>query len=336
MPSPTWPLGWTKRRSKSNRKCGLGSCAATTSPWARFWPHRGGAFLQNVFYCRRECLETALLAQLARLFALPPSTPPGHRIPLGLLMVARGWLTYEQVAVALEAQQRAHTGQIGDWFEKLGFATAQQVTSALGLQWGCPVTFALEAAPPLPLSPIPLAILEALQMLPLQFVPATNTLYLAFGQRVDHAALYAVENLLECRTQPCVAGRQTVADELLRMRQRPRPRELDFGSTRDFAEIGRVSLSYMLKLGADEARLGRVADFIWLRLRVRKSFTDLLFRTEHKLTAPASRVSTEFSTHLSSADVPPAVVGASRPHPLQAKESRDPRPQRSLSEFEDY
>ena len=43
---------------------------------------------------------------------------------------------------------------------------------------------------------IPLSILEAFQMLPLNYVAPTNTLYLAFGERVDHAALYAIEKVL--------------------------------------------------------------------------------------------------------------------------------------------
>jgi hypothetical protein len=224
------------------------------------------------------------MAQLGRLRALPVAAP-SNRIPLGLLMVARGWLTHEQVATALRAQSEAGTGQIGDWFERLGFATEQQVTSALGLQWGCPVTLAADAASVLPFAPIPLGILEAFQMMPLQYAAATNTLYIAFGQRVDHGALYAIENILDCRTQPCVAGRKAVANELSQMRQRwqPEGRELEFGLMRDFGEIKRVAVSYMLRLGTDEIRLTRVGEFIWLRLRVRKQFTDLLFRTEVKV-----------------------------------------------------
>ena len=46
----------------------------------------------------------------------------------------------------------------------------------------------------------------------------------------------------------------------------------------DCMEIGRVSASYMLRLGADDARLGRVGQFIWLRLRAQSSHTDLVFR----------------------------------------------------------
>ena len=282
----SWVEGLTRRLrfEKGNVKCGLGSCPGPDSPWARFRPQRHGALLQGVFYCGRPCLETALTAQLARLRALPPIAAPSNRIPLGLLMVARGWLTHEQVAKALEAQQKARSGQIGEWIERLGFATEQQVTSALGLQWGCPVTLAADAASLLPVGPIPLGILEAFQMIPLQFVAATKIISIGFGQRVDHGALYAIENILDCRTQPCVAGRKMVADELAQMRQhwQPRQRELEFGLMRDFGEIKRVAVSYMLRLGADEIRLARVGDFIWLRLRVRKLFTDLLFRTEFK------------------------------------------------------
>jgi len=137
-------------------------------------------------------------------------------------MVARGWLTHEQVVTALAAQQSARSGKIGDWFEKLGFATEQQVTSALGLQWGCPVASAPDAAAIAPVGRIPLGIMEAFQMIPLHFVSTTNTLYIAFGERVDHAALYTIEKVLDCRTRPCVGERKGVAAQLDQMRQQPR------------------------------------------------------------------------------------------------------------------
>jgi hypothetical protein len=273
-----WLERSVRRLRPSGAECGLAMCAESKSRWARYWPNRDGVVLQGVYYCTRQCLETALTAQLARLHVVAPALPPSNRIPLGLLMVARGWLTHQQVVEALAAQQSSHSGQIGDWFETLGFATERQVTSALALQWGCPVATSLEAAALQPFDQIPLGILEAFQMLPLHFEPATNTIYIAFGQRVDHAALYAIEQILACRTQPCVGGRRHIAEELIRMRQQPRPREIEFGPMHEFAEIGRVSVSYMVRLGADEARLGRVGDFIWLRLRARSVNTDVMFR----------------------------------------------------------
>ena len=76
---------------------------------------------------------------------------------------------------------------------------------------------------------IPLPILEAFQMLPLNYAASINTLYLAFGERVDHAALYAIEKILDCRTQPCVAGRKSIAQQLDFLRQLPRPSDVEFG-----------------------------------------------------------------------------------------------------------
>jgi hypothetical protein len=271
-----WLQRSTTQPQTSNTGCGLPLCPRSKMP-QEWWRRRSGVNLEGVYYCGRQCLETALIAQLARLHVVVPAVPPPNRIPLGLLMVARGWLTHEQVVRALAAQRSANSGQIGEWFERLGFATERQVTTALALQWGCPVATNLDSHPT-PAAMIPLAILEAFQMIPIQFHSATNTMYIAFGQRVDHAALYAVEKILGCVTRPCVAGRRHVAEELTRMRQKPRPSEIEFGPMHDFAELGRVSVSYMVRLGADEARLGRVGDTIWLRLRSSKAQTDILFR----------------------------------------------------------
>jgi hypothetical protein len=68
------------------------------------------------------------------------------------------------------------------------------------------------------------------------------------------------------------------------MRQR-QARGIEFGPLHDFAEIGRVAVSYMLRLGSDEARVGRLGQFIWLRLRVGDAYTNILFRLEVKRAA---------------------------------------------------
>ena len=150
---------WLERRltrfERSNLACGLAVCAESKRRWVQFLPNRNGVLLQGVYYCGRPCLETALAAQLSRLQGATPTAPPPYRIPLGLLMVARGWLTHEQVVQALAAQRSAHGGQIGEWFEKLGFATQRQVTAALALQWGCPVATSLSPADSLTFDRIP-------------------------------------------------------------------------------------------------------------------------------------------------------------------------------------
>jgi len=290
----TWPANWIKRRNlkSSEPPCALASCSGPQSLWQRLRKrHRpSGTFLQGVFYCQPQCLETALIGQLSRLRVMAPSTQPPNRIPLGLLMVARGKLTYLEVRAALEAQRRARYGKIGEWIEKLGFATEQEVTSALALQWGCPVASSLDPSTiPLPGS-IPLPILEAFQMLPLNYAASTNTLYLAFGERVDHAALYAIEKILDCRTQPCVAGRKSIARQLDFMRQLPRPNDVEFGPMNDLAEMGRIASSYTARLTPEQVRLSRIGRFIWLRLDVNR---DLRSRTRSVATNLVFRLSTD-------------------------------------------
>src|SRR6202140_2572919 len=259
---------WIKRPhlESSQSPCALVSCSGAGSLWQRLRRH--GTFLQGAFYCQPQCLEAALISQLSHLRVMAPSPPPPNRIPLGLLMVARGKLTFTEVRAALEAQRRAHYGKIGEWIEKLGFATEQEVTTALALQWGCPVATSFDPSTIHSLGNIPFPILEAFQMLPLNHVASSNTLYLAFGERVDHGALYAIEKILACRTQPCVAGRKSVACQLDSMRQPPHPSDVEFGPMNDLTEMARIASSYTARLSPEAVRLSRIGHFIWLRLDV--------------------------------------------------------------------
>jgi hypothetical protein len=181
-------------------------------------------------------------------------------------MVARGKLTHIEVRAALDAQRRARYGKIGDWIEKLGFASETEVTKALALQWGCPVATSFEPSNAHFPSAIPLPILDAFQMLPLNYAQSTNTLYVAFGERVDHAALYAIEKILECRTLPCVAGRESIARHLEGMRQFSRRADVEFGPISDLSEMARIASSYTSRLSPGQVRLSRIGRFIWLRL----------------------------------------------------------------------
>jgi hypothetical protein len=268
--------------------CALVSCTRSQSYWHHLRDRfsRNGTLLQDCFYCHPHCLETALINQLTRLQEMVPTPHPANRIPLGLLMVARGKLTFAEVRAALEAQRSARYGKIGEWIEKLGFATENDVTTALALQWGCPVATSVDPSTVHSFANIPLPILEAFQMLPLSCTSATNTLYVAFGERVDHAALYAIEKILVCRTQPCVSGRKRVARQLESMHQLSRPSDVEFGPMGDLAEMARIAASYTAKLSPEEIRLSRIGQFIWLRLNIhsashtetRSVSTNLVFR----------------------------------------------------------
>lgn len=306
-----WSADWIKRRLASPSNSNITNCASPScNERKRHWMRlrgQAGTLLNGKFYCGPPCLETILAGKLSQLLAMTQPVPPPNRIPLGLLMVARGKLSHIEVRAALEAQHRGDGGKIGDWFEKLGFATEQDVTAALALQWGCPVASSFDL-PTLDLTTvdlpgnIPLSILAAFQMIPLNYAAATSTLYLAFGERVDHAALYAIEKTLNCRTQPCVARRKSVARRLESMSHLSHPNDVEF-VTRDLSEMVRITMSYINRLNPNEIQASRIGSFIWLRLRAlssatrfprpHSSATNLVFCLQTKL-LPTYRPSLEF------------------------------------------
>jgi Type II secretion system (T2SS), protein E, N-terminal domain len=275
-----WSTDWLARRREGNKRpsCTLISCPGPKPLWHRVLRPRIGTLLHGQFYCSPECLENALMGQISRLRMMAPAVQPPNRIPLGLLMVARGKLTHLEVRAALEAQRRARYGNIGDWIEKLGFASEQDVMAALALQWGCPVASSFDFSADNSHT-IPLPILEAFRMIPFNYAASTKTLYLAFGARVDHAALYALEKVLECRTQPCVASPKNIARRLEHLRQVPHPCDVEF-FTRDFSEMARITSSYISRVNPDEVRLSRAGRFIWLRLKGRPALTNIVFCLE--------------------------------------------------------
>ncbi len=274
--------------------CGLASCLGPPQLWHRISRPAVGARLQGVYYCQPRCLEIALNAELSRLQSVHPAPLPPNRIPLGLMMVARGKLTYGDVQAALDAQRRAGSGKIGDWIEALGFATEREVSAALALQWGCPVA---SSSPALidTAHHVPLSVLENFHMIPWNYISSTNTLHVGFGQRIDHAALYSIEQILGCRTQPCVAPRRVISQYLDAMHEQARPNDVKFDHVHDLAEMSRISANYVARLAPEEIRVARLGRLIWIRLRRRSSATNMVFSLPLAPASPPSHMRSVFS-----------------------------------------
>ena len=199
-------------------------------------------------------------------------------------MLWRGQLTHPQLRAALEAQQAGAHRRIGEWLAKLGFATEQQVTAALGLQWACPVLTWKTPRDSSCERLLPYRLLERFRMLPVQFVAATRTFCVAFCDGIDYTALYAIEQMLDCRTEPCLISRSSMDRELERMGHEVRAGDLLFESWRDPAAMAQVTCGYALKLGAEQVRIVGCGEYIWVRLESGREATTLLFR--HPLAAP--------------------------------------------------
>src|SRR5207245_4384144 len=92
-------------------------------------PSRMGILLEGQWYCGSRCFARALPYLLTRPKVVRSERRvPNHRIPLGLLMMSRGELTYEQLKTALNAQRQAAHGRLGDWLCELGYSNERQIT----------------------------------------------------------------------------------------------------------------------------------------------------------------------------------------------------------------
>jgi len=247
--------------------------------WRQVYRQDVGIRLDRHWYCSPQCFEIAARQSFQRaLVAVSASPPMRHRVPLGLLMLSRGLLTNRQLRMALEAQQSEGRGRIGHWLKELGFVSEQQVTATLGLQWSCPVLSRPEPRDSACSRLLPFPLLENFRMLPVQFVNATRTLYLAFCQGVEYVALCAIEHILGCHTEACLVSDTVMKSALQHLEQSRRSGDLLFESCRHASEMARITCGYALKLGVGEVRLARCGRYLWIRLEAREDHTDLLFR----------------------------------------------------------
>jgi hypothetical protein len=285
-------LAWREFCEKLAPHCGHHDCAHHHGIWRRLRGKSRAILLQGSRYCVDECLERALtdLLRRARSASKPAFAP--HRIPLGLLLLSRQQLTAEQLHTALTAQRAAGHGRIGEWLQSLGFASEQQVTAALARQWSCPVlrassltSHSLTANSSTPNSvttnsakarspaskasrvpQIPVSLLESCVMIPVGYVEATATLHMAFGEGIDYSVLYAIEQMVGCRTEPCMAVPSFVRRNLQTLSRRRRESEVVFDCVTDTAEFARIVRSYCIRIAASEINLAACGPHLWLRL----------------------------------------------------------------------
>ena len=60
-------------------------------------------------------------------------------MPLGLILLSRGWISHRELQEALAAQRRSGNGRIGEWLGRLHGVSEETIAKALGIQWNCAV-----------------------------------------------------------------------------------------------------------------------------------------------------------------------------------------------------
>jgi hypothetical protein len=262
-------------------KCENPSCPKRPGGLKTLLDHPRGVLLHKQWLCSPGCLAQVLETLLSRLVAnsLVQRVTRPHRFPLGLIMLSLGWINKESLQSALSSQRQAGKGRVGDWLRRQGVVTEAQVTQALSMQWSLPI-YPLETSNAnlnwTRLVPLPL--LDAFRMLPVHCTPALGMLHVAFSNQVDYTALYAIEQMLDCHTRPCVAQESCLDTVLEQLHRDCAAAVVPIEGPAQPAAISKTTVEYALRFQAEEVRVVACADNIWVRLRTADGPRDLLFR----------------------------------------------------------
>lgn len=239
-----------------NRECRTG--------WLQLFRSRSFPRFEEKWGCSAVCMERmiadAVRSQIESWEPVPAER--ALRMPLGLILLSRGWISHRELQEALAAQRHAQNGRIGEWLHRLHGISEETITKALGIQWNCTVLPSgmpgLEFARWL----IPAFLRNRYGLAPLR-QGSDKALYLAGKYRAEHAAARAMEHMLR---EPVHAA--FLEDSAWNLAD---------GDTADTAELhlpgrdGVVSCIRELieQSRPSDARLVRVHDHLWLRMWLR-------------------------------------------------------------------
>lgn len=265
-----------KRPAKSARACSSPNCGHGPTIRQRLWRAIPSVRLHGAAFCFPECLERELVRRLQDA-CIPPRLEPASscRVPLGLLMLSRGELTSEQLQQALELQRKNGTGRIGEWLQKLGHACDVSVAAALASQWSCPVVKTVPAG--VGSCTIPFCLLKSFGMAPVHFSNQRRMLHMAFADKIEYRALFAIEQMIDCKTEACLTTRSEIEAALVRMEEQRSRAEKIFEGTNDPEETTRIISSYVSTLRATEIRVAHCGELLWARLSGAQFSENLMF-----------------------------------------------------------
>jgi hypothetical protein len=278
LPRRRW---WKRIAVRYSTRCAAAGCPHRGKLWPAWLRKSASVLFEGRRYCDPGCLESAVEFRVRNLLSgFVVQKPKSHRLPLGLLLVDRGVISSEQLREALRLQREAGgAGRLGDWLHQMGVVREQQLAAALGQQWGCPV-FPLDhqTAHPSWTGLVPLPLLDSACAVPAHASADGRVLHLAFGERLDHPLLYAIEQMLECRTVACVAVEAKVAQFLSYWRRRVERTDINFDTIRDPREMTWIIGNYAAELQAARVAVARASAHIWVRFYRSEVARDLLFR----------------------------------------------------------
>ena len=176
--------------------CGAKDC---TGGWTPAWKKRRRPVFESQWGCSGNCVRALVRAAVRRESGDGGREDEGHgshrhRVPLGLVLLAQGWITHPQLRTALAAQRSSGHGRIGEWLEESCGLPKERVMRGLGVQWGCPVLSTEDFHPSAMALVMPKRFVAEFGLVPVR-VAGSSLIYLASKAGPDAAVSLALEQM---------------------------------------------------------------------------------------------------------------------------------------------
>jgi hypothetical protein len=238
------------------------SCANPNCPsgWLQLWRNRHIPRFEGEWTCSAPCMEALVANAVRRELRGKDEIAGTHapRMPLGLILLAKGWISRQELEHAVILQRIAGRGRIGEWLRRVAGISEEMIARALAAQWSCISICGQSGVVPAP-ELVPAQIRESCGLLPLRHV-RRGTLYLAGNQRVEHGAVAAIGRMLHAQAEPVFIedSRWSLSFREQAVRPEMRTVAVDQTATKLLTQI-------IEREKPHDSRLVRVKDLFWLR-----------------------------------------------------------------------
>jgi hypothetical protein len=177
-----------ERRTCANLQC--------TTTWTARWRNRKRPIFEGQWGCSGRCVLELVRVAIRREtgdMIHDAQLQHRHRVPLGLLLLAEGWITHSQLQHSLSIQRECG-GRIGEILVSECGVEPDRITRGLSLQWSCPVLDTNAFSPRAMALVAPKIFTQKFGMLPIR-VAGSRILYLGFEDRLDAASALALEQM---------------------------------------------------------------------------------------------------------------------------------------------
>lgn len=241
--------------------------AGCNGSWTAFLKDRRRPLFEGDWACSSLCVSALVAAAIhreVRQASADQAEPHRHRFPLGLVLLAKGWITYAQLQHALEAQQRTTARRIGQCLIEECGAAPEHIARALGVQWGCPLLTMEGFDPHTTVRTMPILLMETLGIAPLR-IARDRTLYLGCVGQPDPVAALAIQRMIGLSVVCGLIDPKQLSLAHQALRACPRI-EAVLEQVPSLDVLPKRIASAILTAQPRASRLVRVHQFFWLRM----------------------------------------------------------------------